>query len=51
MVYLGKALLSIEKWTLDGELSSGETIISRLDDARNYMDILETLFYEEENKK
>ena len=46
MVYLGKALLSIEKWTLDGELSSGETIISRLDDARNYMDILETLFYE-----
>ena len=43
MIYLEKAILSIEKWILDGELSSGETLISRLDDARNYLDILETL--------
>jgi len=51
MVYFLKAILSIEKWILDGELSSGETIISRLDDARNYLDILETLLYEDEKKK
>lgn len=51
MVYLGKAMLSIEKWILDGELSSGETIISRLDDLRNYADILESLFYESNPKR
>jgi len=46
MVYLGKAMLSIEKWILDGELSSGETLVSRLDDLRNYADILESFLYE-----
>ena len=46
MVYMGKAMLSIEKWVLDGELSSGETLISRLDDLRNYADILESFLYE-----
>jgi len=46
MVYLEKAMFSIEKWILDGELSSGETLISRLDDLRNYADILETLLYD-----
>jgi len=46
MVYMGKAMLSIEKWILDGELSSGETLISRLDDLRNYADILESFLYE-----
>ena len=46
IVYMSKAMLSIEKWILDGELSSGETLISRLDDLRNYADILETLLYD-----
>jgi len=45
-VYLEKAILSIEHWIVGGELSSGETIFSRLDDARNYLDILETLICE-----
>lgn len=46
LVYLYKHLLSLEKWAKDGELSSGETIISRLDDIRNYLDILESLIQE-----
>ncbi len=46
LVYLFKQILSIEKWARDGKLSSGETIFSRLDDARNYMDILESLIRE-----
>lgn len=48
LVYLCKHLLSLEKWAKDGELSSGETIISRLDDIRNYLDILESLIREKE---
>jgi hypothetical protein len=44
-----KHIQSIEQWARNGKLSSGETIISRLDDARNYMDILESLIYENEN--
>jgi hypothetical protein len=50
LVYLEKHLLSIEKWAKDGKLSSGETIISRLDDIRNYFDILESLTKEENTK-
>ena len=46
MVYLEKAILSIEHAICGGQLSSGETTISRLDDARNYLDILETLLNE-----
>jgi len=46
LVYFEKHLLSIEKWARDGKLSSGETIFSRLDDARNYLDILESLIIE-----
>ena len=51
MVYLEKAMLSIEKWVLDGELSSGETLISRIDDASNYLSILETLSYEDKKQQ
>ncbi len=51
MVYLEKAILSIEKWIYDGKLSSGETIHSRIKDALNYLDILESLIQENENKK
>lgn len=43
LVYLEKAMFSVEKWVKDGQLSSGETIISRLDDVRNYCDLLEAL--------
>jgi len=43
LVYFEKHLLSIEKWARDKKLSSGETIFSRLDDARNYLDILESI--------
>ena len=43
LVYLLKHQLSIEKWARDGKLSSGEDIFSRLDDIRNYLDILESL--------
>lgn len=46
LVYLLKHQLSIEKWARDGVLSSGEDIFSRLDDIRNYYDILETLIRE-----
>jgi len=51
LVYFEKHLLSIEKWARDGKLSSGETINSRIDDATNYLNILETLIYESKNKK
>ena len=43
LVYLEKHILSMEKWARDGKLSSGEDIFSRLDDLRNYLDILESL--------
>jgi hypothetical protein len=49
LTFLLKHIQSIEQWARNGKLSSGETIISRLDDARNYMDILESLIYENEN--
>jgi len=51
LVYLEKHLLSIEKWVRDGKLSSGEDIFSRLDDARNYLDILESLIREKSKTK
>ena len=50
-VYMEKAILSMEAWFQGKELSSGESLISRLDDIRNYIDILESLFYEEEKEK
>ena len=46
LTFLLKHIQSIEQWARNGKLSSGETIISRLDDARNYMDILESLLKE-----
>jgi len=41
--YLCKHQISIETWAQTGKLSSGEDIFSRLDDIRNYLDILESL--------
>lgn len=49
-VYLMKSMISIEKWFQDGKLSSGESILSRLDDARNYLDIMESLMEEGEQE-
>jgi len=46
-----KHQLSIETWAKTGILSSGETIISRLDDIRNYMDILESIIREKQHLK
>ena len=43
LVYLFKHINSLEHWAKTGQISSGETIYSRLDDIRNYLDLLEVL--------
>lgn len=48
-VYMTKALMSIEKWFQDGQLSSGESIHSRIDDAINYLFILDSIVTAREN--
>lgn len=50
LVYMFKHIMSIENWAKNGNMSSGETIYSRLDDLRNYVDIFESLLRDKDNK-